>query len=353
MLVGTLVILRIGVGSAILGAYSPRLGSLRITRARENLLPFAGWAGIVDNRGMKIIVEHFNFPRISAKKSGLAGSYFRVVGIALLLVVSAGCATTGPDGEPARLNLLSTQQEIELGKQLSAEVEQKELVHSDATLQQYVRDVGELLARYSTRQDVPYTFTVIDNPEVVNAFALPGGHMYVYTGLILLCRSEGELAAVMAHEIGHVAGRHHGESLTRQMGAQILAELFLGPNANPSQQQLAGLLASAVQMKFSRGQELESDRQGMRIMVQAGYNPVSMVAFMENMLAMEQSSGQARPLPFFSSHPATARRVEELKLLLAEYPPEVRVDLNPVQKEFVDEIHVRARKTRRPAGQGQ
>ena len=273
--------------------------------------------------------------------------------IALLVPFLTGCVTTGPDGEPVRLNLLSTSQEIALGAQLSAEVERKELVHSDATLQQFVRDIGALLARHSSRQDVEYRFTVIDNPDVVNAFALPGGHMYVYTGLILLCRSEGELASVMGHEIGHVAGHHHGESLTRTMGAQLVMDLFLGPGAKPSQQQVAGLLAASLEMKFSRGQELESDRQGMRMLVQAGYNPVAMVSFMENMLRMEQERGAARPLPFFSSHPATTRRVEELKLLLAEYPPEVRVDLNPVQAAYVEEIHVRARKTRRVAKQQQ
>ena len=271
----------------------------------------------------------------------------------VLVLFVAGCATTGPDGEPVRFNLLSTQQEIELGKKLSAEIEREQLVHSDATLQQYVRDIGARLARHSVRQDVPYTFTVIDNPDVVNAFALPGGHMYVYTGLILLVRSEGELASVMGHEIGHVAGHHHGESLTRTMGAQLLVDLFLGPEAQPTHQQIAGLLANTAQMKFGRGQELESDRQGMRMLVKAGYNPASMVAFMENMLQHEVASGGARPLPFLSSHPATARRVEELKLLLAEYSPEVRVDLNPLERDFVQQVHSRARQTRRPANQSQ
>jgi predicted Zn-dependent protease len=270
-----------------------------------------------------------------------------------LVVICAGCATTGADGEPVRFNLLSTQQEIELGEQMSAEVEREQLVHFDAGLQQYVRNIGASLARHSARQDVPYKFTVIDNPDVVNAFALPGGHMYVYTGLILLCRSEGELASVMGHEIGHVAGHHHGESLTRTMGAQLLVDLFLGPEAQPTHQQIAGLLANTVQMKFGRGQELESDRQGMRMLVQAGYNPASMVAFMENMLQHEVASGGARPLPFLSSHPATARRVEELKLLLAEYPPEVQVDLNLLERDYVGQVQSRARQTRRSANQSQ
>jgi len=267
--------------------------------------------------------------------------------VTLLVIVCAGCVTTGPDGEPRRFNLLSTQQEIELGKKLSAEVEQKELVHSDATLQQYVRDIGELLARHSSRQDVPYAFTVIDNPDVVNAFALPGGHMYVYTGLILLCRSEGELASVMGHEIGHVAGHHHGENLTRTMIAQLGQDFAASMTSNEIARQAVNYGLGFGLLKFSRGQELESDRQGMRILVQAGYNPVSMVAFMENMLQQEQQSGAARPLPFFSSHPATVRRVEELKLLLAEYPADVRVDLNPVHAEFIEQIHPLARTTRR------
>jgi beta-barrel assembly-enhancing protease len=274
-----------------------------------------------------------------------------VLVMVFLLVFSTGCATTGPDGEPVRFNLLSTAQEVELGQQLSAEVEKKELVHSDSWLQQYVRDIGELLARQSVRQDVDYRFTVIDNPTTVNAFALPGGHMYVYTGLILLCESEAELAGVMAHEIGHVAGHHHGESLTRQMGAQMLVDVFLGPDAGASESQWAGLLNSVVQLRFSREQELESDRQGMRMMVQAGYNPVAMVQFMESMLQQEQQSGAARPLSFLSSHPATARRVEELRMLLQTYPPEVRSDLNTIEDDFVRIVHPRARKTRTDTNQ--
>lgn len=280
----------------------------------------------------------------------------RHVSLMLAVVVSAatmlnGCVTTGPDGEPQQFNLLSTPQEIEIGKQLSAEVEKEQKVHPDPYLQSYVRRVGERLASKAYRTDVPYQFTVIDNPGVVNAFALPGGHMYVYTGLLLLCQTENELAGVMGHEIGHVAGHHHGESLTRQYGAQILTEMLLGPEATASRQQIAAIAAGMIQLRFSRSQELEADRQGMRMLVESGYNPEGLVAFMRRMLQYEASQGAARPMAFLSSHPATERRVADLELELQKYPPDVRVDMNLFAPNYAAEIHSRARVTTLPANQ--
>ena len=100
----------------------------------------------------------------------------------LSILVMAGCMTL--EGEPIQFNILSTQQEVELGAQLSAEVEKQEKISKDAALQAYVSEIGARLGSVATRQDVQYRFTVIDNPDTVNAFALPGGHMYLYTGLL-------------------------------------------------------------------------------------------------------------------------------------------------------------------------
>ncbi|NUM53319.1 MAG: M48 family metalloprotease [Candidatus Hydrogenedentes bacterium] len=242
----------------------------------------------------------------------------------IVLSLASGCVTPDPEH---RLNLLSTEEEIQLGEKMSAEVEKSEKTLNNAAIQTYVRKIGERLADQSPRQDVPYAFTVIDNPEVVNAFALPGGHMYIYTGLMKICDNEAQLASVMAHEIGHVAAKHHGETLTRQMGYQVLADLILGPSSPQRQRALAQLATNAVAMHFSRDQEHESDRIGMDILFRAGYKPEAMVDFMRKMAQYEQENGggrQPRFLQFFASHPATTDRIANLDALVQRYPLDLR-----------------------------
>lgn len=243
----------------------------------------------------------------------------------MIVVVSlavCGCVTPG---EGPQLNQVSTAQEIEIGQKMSAEVEAKEKRLNNPAIQAYVRKIGERLAAQSPRQDVPYEFTVIDNPETVNAFALPGGHMYVYTGLMRICDNEAQLASVMAHEIGHVAAYHHGESLTREA---ILQQLLSGANSRSQMAQVMAKIAGAgAESWFSRTQEREADRRGMDFLFRAGYKPDAMVDFMRKMAQYEQEQGagaQPRFLQFFASHPATAERVAYLDQLCQQYPVDIR-----------------------------
>jgi len=241
------------------------------------------------------------------------------VGLVLCLALT-GCATI----RSLELNLLSTEKEIQLGGQLSAEVEKQEIVLDNAEMQAYVREIGGSLARFATRQDVEYTFTVIDAPDKVNAFALPGGYMYVYTGLMKICDNEAELAAVMAHEIGHVSGYHHGESISRQYGYNLIMSIILGENAGALAQLGAQIMGTAGAMFYSRENEREADSVGIDLLVQAGYNPGAMVGFMGKLLDEDQKRGGGRGLPIFASHPPTEERIERLETLAAQYPQDIR-----------------------------
>lgn len=227
------------------------------------------------------------------------------------------------------LNILSTQQEIELGRQVAAEVEKKEKLLADPDIQAYVRQIGQRLSRVSPRLDLNYTFKVIDAPDTVNAFALPGGFMYVYTGLMKLCENEAELASVMAHEMGHVAARHHGESLTRQYGIDIIRRILLGDEPNATVQLVADVLGTAHVMRFSRANEREADRLGMEMLFRAGYRPEAMVTFMHKLLAEERKHGGRTWLPIFASHPPTEERLRLLQTLCRRYPQPMR-DSSPV-----------------------
>ena len=256
-----------------------------------------------------------------------------------LLILSgclgAGCMTL--EGEPFNINILSTPQEIELGQQLSTEIEKQEKVSQDAELQAYVREIGERLERVATRQDVPYIFTVIDAPDTINAFALPGGHMYIYTGLLKMCENEAELASVMGHEMAHVAAHHHGEAMTKQYGYSLLMQVLLGEEPAATAKMASDLVGAGVLSYYSRENEREADALGMEFLFRAGYRPDAMVTFMQKLMAEEQSKGGGHPFPLLSSHPATQERLMRLQNLLQRYPLAMRQE-NPVYEERYEEV---------------
>jgi len=218
------------------------------------------------------------------------------------------------------LNLMSTQDEVRLGQQVAAEVERQEPVLQNPEVQAHVRDIGERLAAVSPRRDVIYTFKVIDAPNTVNAFALPGGPIYVYTGLMDLCASDAELAAVLAHEIAHIAARHHGEMMTRQVGMQVISDVILGQNPHAAAQIASQLFAAGVSARYSRVQEREADSLGMDILYRAGYPPDAMISFMFRLMEYDRSLGGRRSLPIFATHPAPEERIQLLQELRRRYP---------------------------------
>ncbi|MDX9972096.1 MAG: M48 family metallopeptidase [FCB group bacterium] len=242
-----------------------------------------------------------------------------------VVVLAVGCETmdgssTFGAGLPAP-NALSTADEIKIGQQMDAQVQQQTRPLNNPAIQAYVQQIGARLAANAPRQDVPYRFTVIDDPKSVNAFALPGGHMYVFTGLMRMCANEAELAGVMAHEIAHVADHHHGEMLAREMQAQAVAGMVLGKNPGQVGRIVAGLLGQGYQANFSRVNENEADQLGMDLLYKAGYQPSAMLTFMNKMVALDQQQGGGgRLFALFASHPPTVERLTRLQNLLARYP---------------------------------
>jgi predicted Zn-dependent protease len=240
----------------------------------------------------------------------------------LMLFALIGCETLGT-GELGSFNMISTQEEIALGQKVSAQVEKDEKILPDADIQAYLQNIGARLARVSPRQDVQYAFKAIDNIETINAFALPGGNMYVYSGLMKMCSSEAELASVMAHEIAHVALQHHGKSMTRQYGYQLLAGIALGEQPAAAAQIAAGLVGEAVTSRFSREEETQADTLGMEILFRAGYSPNAMISFFDKMAAEQQKNGGSNWLPIFASHPPTTERLQNLQFCIAKYPADM------------------------------
>ena len=220
------------------------------------------------------------------------------------------------------LDFYSIQHEIELGKELSQEVEKTAKFVNDPIVVEYVNRVGQNLVRNSDAQ-VPFTIKVIDSDEV-NAFALPGGFFYVNSGLILHADTESELAGVMAHEIAHVAARHGTKQATKgdiaQIGA-IAASLFIPYSwAGYAMYQGMNFGIPIAFLKFSRGDEAQADYLGLQYMYKAGYDPNSFVMFFEKIEADEKREPGTIP-KIFADHPPTPDRIVKIQNEIASILP--------------------------------
>jgi predicted Zn-dependent protease len=207
------------------------------------------------------------------------------------------------------VNFYSLEKEIALGKSLAQDVERQARIITDPVISEYVNRIGQNLVRNSDAK-VPFTIKVIDGEEV-NAFALPGGFFFVYSGLIMKADNEAELAGVMAHEIAHVAARHGTRQATRGEIANLatIPLIFMGGWTGYGIQQAASILVPVGFLKFSRGFESEADMLGLEYMYKAGYDPTAFVDFFEKIETLEkQKPGTLSKV--FSSHPMTDDRIK-------------------------------------------
>jgi predicted Zn-dependent protease len=181
-----------------------------------------------------------------------------------------------------------------------------------------------MVAANAERQDVTYRFFILDTPRV-NAFALPGGYVFVTRGLLALANSEDELAGVLAHEVGHIAGRHLAERYSQRILASVGAAALAVTLGSTDASQALGIGADLLSVQYSRDQETEADRLGVRYLSKAGYDPLAMAHFLENMDRYEklesQVSGNGDPglSDFFSTHPQTSDRVAQATADAATY----------------------------------
>jgi predicted Zn-dependent protease len=207
---------------------------------------------------------------------------------------------------------MSLEKEMALGRQLAAQVERQVKLLNDPVVNEYVNRVEQNIVRNSDAR-VPFTIKIVQSDEV-NAFALPGGYLYVNTGLILAADQEAELAGVLAHETAHVAARHGAETAAKEsaMNLASIPLIFLGGAAGAGARQAAGLAIPLSFLKFTRSQEAEADYLGAQYMYKAGYDPSAMLSFFEKLQAKEKAKpGTVSSL--FSDHPPTASRIRAIK----------------------------------------
>ena len=250
-----------------------------------------------------------NFGRRSMPRRAVA------IASSLVLVVFLSSCSTNPATGKKQLNLVSEAQEIAMGKEADAQIPQQLGLYENRELQDYVSDLGQRLAAESERPDLPWTFRVVDD-DVVNAFALPGGFIYVTRGILGHMSDEAELAGVLGHEIGHVTARHSVNQMSKGMLAQI--GLGVGSVLSPEVANLAGLAQTGLSLlflKYGRDDERQAVELAFRYGARADYDPRSLIdlfALLERVGHRAEASGQAGGLPtWMASHPAPEARREE------------------------------------------
>jgi len=230
--------------------------------------------------------------------------------IVFLLVFSISCVTTGPGGKTDFI-FISTPEEVEIGQQVASDVESEQKLLKNSTVQNYVNNVGQKIVRVCDRRDIEYKFKVIDRKEI-NAFACPGGYVYVYVGLLEILNSEAELACVLSHEVSHLVARHSMKKLQNIYGYSILAQIALGDKAKGAAGEIVNVAAMLVLQGYSRDNEFEADRYGILYAKNAGYNPKGMIQVFEKFKKMEGNPPPA-VLGLLSSHPPAGDRIRKGK----------------------------------------
>jgi len=239
-----------------------------------------------------------------------------LIATSMLMLLSA-CSTNPVTGKKD-FSLISKDQELAMGAQAHRSILKQKKRYNNPALQAYVNTIGQSLARHSHRNNIRYTFTVLDDPSV-NAFALPGGYVYVTTGLLAYLNSEGELAGVLGHEIGHVTARHGVQQQSAGIASAILVDI-LAKKTHTNAKSL-NQLSTALIRGYGREHELQADRLGAEYLARAGYSPNNMIEVVRVLKAQEQfDKYQARkegrqPRAYhgvFSTHPSNDQRLHEV-----------------------------------------
>jgi predicted Zn-dependent protease len=244
------------------------------------------------------------------------GAKFRrqlsALGACLCLIANLSCVTNPATGE-RDFSLISEDQEIALGNEARAQIAATIGIYEDPALQAYVSRIGMQLAKVSERPDLPWSFTIADDP-VVNAFALPGGHIFVTRGLLTHLTSEAQLSGVLGHEIAHVTARHSANQMSKAMAAQL--GLGLGMVLRPELAQFGEIAQGGIGLlflKFSRDDEREADQIGLRYMSQENYDPRQLAEVFSVLEEASQAEETAAIPSWLQTHPPPKERAQLIR----------------------------------------
>ncbi|MHB1156149.1 MAG: M48 family metalloprotease [Phycisphaerales bacterium] len=239
---------------------------------------------------------------------------FHVAVISLLTLPAVACSTNPATGK-MQLNSLSEPQEIQLGTEAQPQfIEQSGGLVPDQPLRDYVSNLGSRLAKLSERPDLPWEFNVL-NSDQINAFALPGGKIFITRGLLSQMSNEAQLAGVLGHEIGHVNAEHIGQQMTRASIISAGVAILGAATDKDWLVTLGGATGGIYMLSFSRDQESQADELGVRYMTKAGYNPQAQIQVMQ---ILQKASGNGGSLEIFQTHPNPGNRIKDLQKLIPQ-----------------------------------
>ena len=282
------------------------------------------------------------------REAGIKGRPLAALVMALTLV--AGAAEAQTRISPG-WNMFSAQQDAQIGRQTAAQADRQLPLVADRDVNAYVNRIGQKLARNAGGPAFQYRFRVVNDPQI-NAFALPGGYIYLNRGILENARTEGEVAGVLAHEIAHVALRHGTHQASKAQatnaGLQLLGGLLNGRVGNNTAQVLniaGGVGVNALFLKFTRQLETQADVRGAQILAASGYSPQDMINFFHQLERVDRS----KRTTWLSHHPAPPdriARIEQERRLLREpaTPTRNRTQLVAVQRDLRDEPRARIRR---------
>lgn len=276
------------------------------------------------------------------------GLLFAVFG---LFTYCTNVVTNPVTGERQRVQL-SPQQEVVLGQQSQGKMAARHGgLFQDAALQNYVTEVGSRIVEKSKAAQAPspnarypFKFYLLSDPQTVNAFALPGGPVFITVALLKRLKSEAQLAGVLGHEIAHVVARHGAEHLAKQqLGGALVNAVGIAASDNPNDARRAAVLAQAVNqllsLRYGREDELEADQLGFQFMREAGYKPTGILELMQVLASLNKGGSQPE---FFKTHPNPENRLERLKNLITQaYPNGVPANLDEGRDRFAKVVQRR------------
>lgn len=275
----------------------------------------------------------------SLLSTAIMRTHYLTVGLALILSLCTGCnlATLESAGNTvieaaSDINIFTDAEELQFGQAFVMEHETKIKLYTDPVVTGYINDLGQMLVRHSKRPNITYTFKVVDT-KGINAYAVPGGFIYVHLDLIRSAKNESELAAVIGHEIGHIVGRHSMKRLTQVYGIEILKQLILDEDSSAFKKLIADVLATGLLFRYSRDHERESDAYGVQNVYDAGISPEGAAGFFETLQAMRGRDPSALE-KFLSTHPVPSERVTNVRNQINRLPAKsgLRADSSQFQR---------------------
>lgn len=232
--------------------------------------------------------------------------------ISLLAFLVSGCATVyNPATQRKEIRFIDTKNEVAIGNKMDSQVYKKLAILQDPQKQERLNNIAHKVAAVSDRQDLTYHFRIVKDKEF-NAFAIPGGFIYVNSGL-MESATDDELACVLGHEIGHVAARHSIKKLEANLGYQVVMNIALGISGQPAMAQAMDIAFDLTSLGYSRKDELLADKLSVKYAGKSGYNPYGMVTFFRKLEQEAKKKGGTLRIEIFSSHPNIQERIKKVE----------------------------------------